>query len=180
MQLIGDAARSTLPFLLLTLAACGSAGPSDDEVLAGAAGMERPAPGLYRSTTMLVGVNLPGADPQEARSVQAAMEMDASQESTVCLTQEDSEEGFASVLRQMQDGDCGMESFESGTTRLRAKMACPVAGGGSSRVIMTGVGSATTSRIGLVAEQEGEHIPGGRIVMQFVVENRRISDCAAE
>ncbi|GAA0274910.1 hypothetical protein GCM10009127_14350 [Alteraurantiacibacter aestuarii] len=172
--------RAAALVLLLTgqvLAGCSSEPPSQEDMLASAGNMVKPLPGLYRTTSRLTSFDLPSASPQEAQRMRTMMDVLEPQEGTICLTGADADEGFVALLRDIQEGDCAVESFDAGATRLHARLQCPGAGGSSSTVEMTGTGSAESSRMQLDIEQRGPAIPGGLLEMQFVVENQRVGDC---
>jgi hypothetical protein len=172
--------RRSLSWSLLPLAAtgCGSApAPDEDDILTRAAEMERPQPGLYRSTSTLTSFDLPEAGAQEADHMRNALGLLEPQEETVCLTAQEADDGFLPLLRDIQQGACTVEQFDAGSARMRAQLACPGQGGSASTVTMTGTGSQTSSRMELLVEQTGPAIPGGRLTMQFVVVNQRIGDC---
>lgn len=163
--------------MVLSLAACSGGVPNEEDILASAENMEKPLPGLYRSTSTLIRFDLPDANPQEADRMRGLMEVLEPQETTICLTQEQSDEGFVALLRDIQQDNCEVESFEAGSTSFRAELRCPGTGGSASHVIMAGKGTAESSRMELEVEQTGPSIPGGQLDMQFVVENQRIDDC---
>lgn len=169
--------RTPILALALILASCSGEPPSEEEMLASVGNMEKPLPGLYRSISTLTRFDLPAANPQDAERMRTMMNVLEPQESTICLTAEDSEEGFVALLRDIQQGSCVVESFDAGSSRFRAEMTCPGVGNSSSRVVMSGTGAAESSRMELEVEQQGSSIPGGQLEMQFVVENQRIDDC---
>ncbi len=162
---------------LVLLSACDSTPPSEEDIVAQAEQFAAPDPGLYLSTTTLMSFELPNAGPDTADRMRSQLDLLAPQEREICLTEADAEQGFAALLRDMQEGNCEVTSFDAGETRFIADFACPGTGGSSSRVMMEGTGTATTSQMELDIEQNGSAIPGGVLTMRFVVENQRIGDC---
>ncbi len=180
MPLIGQAVEPRLIALIALLGivpACQSDPPSQEDMLQAANNLVQPEPGLYRSTSTLEAFDLAGASQDDAERMQFLMGGLEPQVSTACLSQEDSEQGFVSLLREIRQGDCSFESFDAGATRFRAEMQCNGADGTSSHVSMYGTTAAESSRMELDIEQQGPAIPGRRLDMQFVVENQRIGDC---
>lgn len=164
--------------LAVCAAACGPSGPPGaEDILASAEAMVSPEPGLYRSVSRLERFELPHATPQEAARLRTMMDGLEPQESTTCLTSADAEEGFAAVLREVQQGDCTITEFSANEQYMRARMECRGAAGAISEVVMAGQGTTTSSRMQLDVEQTSSAVPGGTLQMRFAVSNRRIGEC---
>jgi hypothetical protein len=163
----------------LVLAGCDAGGPDDAAVLAEAAKLAEPLPGLYRSTTSFEGYELPGAAAREAEIVRQRMASLNPQVREFCLTPEDAQGGFRAMLKAMQEGDCAVERFAAQDGRLDARMRCSGRGGIESLVTMAGEADPVRSRLSLDIEQSGNAIAGGRSRMLMQVASERIGDCLA-
>lgn len=175
------------PIAVLMLAACSrqhkassEKPPSIKEVLARAQAMVKPEPGLYATTSTLTDFDLPGASSQDAQRMRRMMGGIKPQERKACVTEQDSQEGFAPVIRSMQKGACKIGQFDADQTHLHAQMHCTAADGSRSDVDITGTGGATQSHVVLAVVQKGDAIPGGSMHMTFTIDSHRIGACPAK
>jgi len=162
---------------LSALAACDGSGPDDKDILARAERLAQPLPGLYRSTTKLTGFELSGADPQLSDQMRDRFGLVSPAESEYCLTPEDAARGFEGVVRQTQQGDCAIERFDAGGTRLSAQMTCNGGNKLTSRISVEGTGEPDRSHIVLEIVQSGPAIAGGSATISMEIDSRRIGDC---
>ena len=161
---------------LASLGACRDEAPDRTEVLAQSANLVKPLPGLYRSTTTLIGFELPGADPRTADLMRDRFGQVLPQTREHCLTPEEARRGFADVIRRTQQGDCRIERFVANATRLSARMRCR-SGGLTSVVAVEGTGAPERSRVDLKIVQTGSGIPGGSETISMKIDNERVGDC---
>ncbi|MEO5706502.1 MAG: DUF3617 domain-containing protein [Alteraurantiacibacter sp.] len=161
------------------MAACTPDPPGEDQILASAASLPAPQPGLYRSTTRLTDYDLPQASPQEAAAMRARLGGVAPSVAEHCLTAADAEEGWLALVRGLNEGSCQIEQFSADGGEMAATVACSGPGDTTSRMAMTGTASAAASRMDLHIVQHGPAIPGGEQTIAMTVTNERIGECAA-
>lgn len=170
--------RTGLAALLMTLGGCGEEAPPNPlQVAEQAERLQRPLPGRYRSETRLTGLDLPRAGEGDARLLRARLEAIQPQVREFCLSGAEAEQGFAQLLRQMQDGDCRIAQFNADKGSLKAELQCTVPGNVAARIRMTGTAGERTSQMDLSITQEGPAIPGGRLLLDLEVNNRLVGSC---
>lgn len=172
--------RLTIVLLTLAMTGCNAPGPDDEAVLAEADKLANPLPGLYRSTTTFGGLELPGADADQARVARDRMAGLSPQVSEFCLTPAEAEGGFRAMLQAMQEGDCAFDRFETLDGRLSADMRCTATSGVISKVAMAGEADPQSSQLTLSIDQTGDAIPGGRMRMSMKVVSERTGDCPSK
>lgn len=163
---------------LALLAGCEGKKPDDEAVLEQAAKLAEPLPGQYRSTTTFAGYELPNADTEDARIVRERLSKVSPQVREFCMTPEEAEGGFRTMLASMQDGDCTIERFAAHRGRLDAAMRCSMTGGGTSTIAMSGTADPQSSHVTLEIDQLSDGLPGGLAKMKVEIENERIGDCS--
>jgi hypothetical protein len=159
------------------LAGCGQAAPSPDRVRQEAAELVLPEPGRYRSETWLVGIDLPGAAPAEARLLRDRMAQVPPQVRTFCLTAAEAAEGFGPMLRHLQQGDCTADRFEASQARISAQLTCAAPFETGARIGIEGTAGPRRSDIDLTIRQTGPDIPGGELRMRLAVQTRWSGRC---
>lgn len=159
------------------LAGCGPAASSPDRVRREAATLVLPEPGRYRAETRLVGLDLPGTAPAEARLLRDRMAQVQPQVRTFCLTAAEAEEGFAPMLRHLQQGDCTADRFEASQTRISAELTCAAPFRAGARIGIEGTAGPRRSDIDLTIRQTGPDIPGGELRMRLTVQTRWSGRC---
>jgi hypothetical protein len=166
--------------LLAALAGCAPDPPDEQDILASAASLPRPQPGLYRSTTRLIAYDLPLASPQEAAAMRerfAALEPTTAE---TCLTPEQAAEGWVTLVRSLGEGACQVDSFSADGEGMQASVSCTAPGGGTSRMAMTGTAATTSSTMDIRIVQQGPAIPGGEQTIAMAIANERVGECPAE
>ena len=163
----------------ILLAGCGSDnGPkTPDQAAKEAAKMERPQPGMYRSTVNVLEFDIPGLPPQEAEQMKQMMGRQKTQSHEFCLKAEDVEKGFEQMIKKSADGNCTFERFNASANTIDAKMTCDMGEAGQSVMSMTGTTSSTKSRMVMDIDHENPSIPGGTMHTKMEVTNERIGDC---
>lgn len=170
-----------LPALLLAaLAGCAPDPPDGQDILASAANLPKPQPGLYRSTTRLTAYDLPRASPQEAAAMRQRFALLEPATAESCLTPQLAEDGWVAVVRSLGEGTCEVERFAADGAGMQATVACAAPGGGTSRLVMTGTASTSSSSMDIGIVQQGPAIPGGEQVISMAITSQRVGDCPAE
>lgn len=174
-------------FSALSLAACGSGGPKSEEQVKQEIGkIERPMPGLYKSTIKVTKFEIPGLGAQETEAFKGLMSGTA-QNQTYCVSKEDSEQGFKEMTKQFEKGKCTYDRFDATGGRLDAKMTCDVGEGMSSTVEIAGTTTSEGSTLTLKMQQTSKGgggngfagAMGGNVNMEMEVSNQRVGDCPA-
>jgi hypothetical protein len=172
------AAVAALP---LALAACDKAdkGPKTlEEAKQEAKQLQRPEPGKYRQITKINTFEVPGAPPEVAAQMKKMM-AGQGQETTFCLTKEDSEKGFEGMFKQVANGECRYDRFDATSGSIDALMVCKTGSGGTARMAMKGKVSKTGSQVKVDVEQSGEKQAGANAKIGMEVQSERIGDCDA-
>ena len=178
--------RRLAPILALTLslAGCGTAeegdGSNSESISMEAAAARardshmKPEPGLYRVTTQLLELDVPGA-PQGA--MEAMRGMMAGQSHEYCLKQEDVDKGFEEMARQTQENkDCSFERFDLDKGNFDGRMVCNVPGQGRMTITMNGEGTSASST--METRMEGDFSGMGRSTIRMRASHERIGDCS--
>lgn len=170
--------RTGVAALVMLAGGCGeNAPPGPEQVKRQAASLPQPLPGRYRSETRLVQLDLPGTGKEDARLLQQRMSAVQPQVRMLCLTMAEAQQGFAPLVRQMQQGACTVSRFDTTGGRLDAEMICPLDGGGTSRIALSGTAQQRESTLDMRITQSAPSIPGGRMVLDMEVRNRWIGTC---
>jgi hypothetical protein len=163
--------------IVLAGSACGSTGPSEEDILEQGERMVKPVPGLYASTTALEEFEMPGASLQEAARMRERMGGIEPQMREFCMSPEEAEQGFAQMLAQSQSGNCRFSRFVVNDRRLSASMTCEDPTGYHASVEMDGLGGERESHLTLRILQQGPGIAGGSLRMRMQVDNQHLGDC---
>ena len=147
------------------------AGVSSDNLAAQSIDSEmRPLPGQYNAKITFLSIDMPGAPPQMADMMSQMMARDIQ----YCLTPEEIEEGYRSVLRRSQDGECAFDRYNAVGGRVDAQMTCN-ADGQSIVMEMEGTGSSTSSDITMTMSGDFGMGPGS---MKLRAQHERIGECS--
>jgi hypothetical protein len=164
------------------LSACNSADKpkSPEEVKREMAAVERPQPGLYRTTSKIVSFEVPGMAPAEAERMKA-MFSTTSQGREYCLTKEEAAKGWEGATKKLAEGNCKYDRFEAGSGALDAKLTCETGQGMKSTIAMNGVMTSTGSNMTMSIAQAAPQMPAskGGITMVAEVKSERVGDCPA-
>lgn len=171
---------------LLLVAACGGdassnetgaaanqdgAGMSMEQVEAQAASSNvRPTPGQYRSDVTLLSIDIPDAPPQ----MDGMMKKMFSRSFEYCLTQEEVDEGYKSMTRRSQDGDCTFQRFDTDGGRIDAEMTCNT-DGRTMTMEMEGTGTETSADFTMTMSGNMGTGPGS---MKLRAQHERIGNCS--
>lgn len=164
----------------LALAACDKAdkGPKTlEQAKAEARQLERPEPGQYKQVTRITRFEVPGAPPEMAKQMKAMMQGQG-QESSFCLTKEDSEKGFEEMFKQVSQGECRYDRFDATKGTIDALMVCKTGTGGNARLAMNGTVSPRGSKVKVDVEQSGEKDAAANAKIAMEVSSERTGDCA--
>ena len=160
------------------LSACdsGNAPKSQEEVSQEMANLERPTPGLYKSSSRIVSFEVPGMPPAQAEKMKGMFATsDADRE--FCLTKAEAEKGFEEMTRKLAEGNCTYDRFKVSGGNLDAKLTCETGKDMKSLIEMKGTMSSEGSKMTMAVNQS---VPGGtdgsvKIVAE--VASQRIGDC---
>ena len=125
----------------------------EDQLREEAALLTKPKPGLYRSNVSLKEFSADGFSPQDASRVKDRFLSLEKEETTLCLSPEEAEDGFDKFIEQIGPGNCSVERFETSAEFINAAMVCSGEGGVDSRISVQGRGSEEQSRITLEIQQ---------------------------
>ncbi len=168
----------------LALAACGSepgTPKTADEIAEAAEDLVKPTPGLYRSTATITEFEVPGLPAEQAAQMRDMMGGASGQSSESCMTQEQADEGFRNVAKQLGEGQggvkCEFSEFEAAGSDLDASLKCTGPGGVDVTMDMDGTIEKERSEIAMAMTQKGAGIPGGEVRVGMQIKSERIGDC---
>jgi hypothetical protein len=149
---------------------------SADDVSRAAERMERPQPGLYRSTMEFIEFDIPGLPPKQATMMREMMSGLDEENRTYCLTREQAEKGFEDVVRASQDGEYSFSRFDASGNTIDAAMVCKTPQG-DANATLKGETSATRSEMVIDIDQKMPGVPGGEGHIKMRIVNERTGDC---
>lgn len=171
--------------LALMLAGCGGSNADADgdgkiSVEEAAAEVERqggamkPKPGLYKGTTQLVSLEMPGSPPEVKQMLEGMMGKEP-QEMEFCLTKEEADKGFQRMAEASQGDECSFDKFNISGGDIDAVMNCEAPGQGKAKITLTGKGTETSSEMTMVMDAKG---PDGKTMkMTMKTSQERVGDC---
>ena len=170
-----------LPLAALAfLTACdsGSAPKTAEEVKQEVASMDRPRPGLYRTTSKVVDFQVPGMAPAQAEKMKAMFSA-TGKGREFCLTREEADKGWEEATKKLAEGNCRYDRFEAAGGRLDAKLVCETGQGMTSTMEMKGTMTSESSQMAMTIDQSAPGLPGGsgNIRMVAEVSSERVGDC---
>lgn len=130
----------------------------------------RPLAGQYAADISVLSIDMPDAPPEMAGMMSQMM----NRKFNFCLTKQDVDEGFRSVMNRSQQGDCSYSRFNASGGRIDAEMTCD-AGGSPMTMVMQGSGSPTSSDVTMTMSGDMGMGPGS-ITMRVI--NQRLGDCS--
>ena len=172
----------------ILLAACGGDADTADEgnaaagnaALAGAAGSITLQPGLYRTSFEQLGFNVPGASDAVKQQMQATMggPAEVAKPITYCFTPEQAAaNGPEEMAKKMAEGNCTVARFDVSGGSISSEMQCTGADGVTTRVVMDGQMTATSSTMTMTQEMQ---LPGSsKVEIKSHVTTERVGDCPA-
>ena len=173
--------RFCLPLLALGLAACGGEAEepkSDEEVIAEMNELAKPEPGLYRTTSEMVSMNIPGMPPEQAKMIEQQRNS-GPETSERCLTEEEASKGFEDMVRGMGEADetakCDFTKFDVDGSDLDAKMTCSGPVGSGAEITMAG--TVESDKTDLTMDMKVDAGPLGEMNMQMKVNSERVGPC---
>ena len=173
--------RLTVCACVLLIAGCGEDPMRHEAVLAEADALERPVPGLYRSSARLVSFEMPGLPPAEADRFRERFGGMDTQDAQRCITRQESEDGFEDLLRTIGEGvngmQCAFERFDTDPPKLDAVLSCQGTPAMQAEIAFNG--TAAGEELALVMDMQASSpvIPGSSMKMQFDVSARRVGEC---
>lgn len=164
------------------LAACSEPAPlTEAEVLAEAGKLESPGPGLYRQTTEILSVEVPGAAPEQADRLRDQLSGIGQKTSRLCVTGQEAAAGFQQLLKDIAEGlngmECGFTRFEASAPRMNAILACKGDGEARAGLTMAGTTTADGYDVTMDLDASGPRIAGGSMTMRMRVTSERAGDC---
>lgn len=166
--------------LPLALAGCGDSADKGPKTLKEARDeaeqLNRPEPGQYKQVTRITRFEVPGAPPEVAAQMKGMMQGQG-QETTYCLTKEDSEKGFEEMFKQVSKGECRYDRFDATSGTIDAIMVCKTGTGGTARLAMKGTVSPKGSQVKVDVEQSGEKDAASNAKIVMEVSSERTGDC---
>jgi len=169
---------------LCMIAGCKQAPPKTAaEVKEAVAKLDKPLPGLYRSTIKLAEFSVPGMSAAQSERMRTMF--DSAQSRDFCLTAADAEKGYEEMTKRLAQGQCTYDRFEAAGGSIDAAMTCNAVRGATSKVAMKGTLNPEGSRIHMTVEQS---LPGmgaaaslgvGGVKMVADVTSNRVGDCPA-
>lgn len=178
-------ARLVLTLGIFAVSACSeqSAEKSPEAVIAEGRQIERPVPGLYKTTSELREFSVPGLPAAQADMMRQQFAANANTTSTMCLTKEDAEQGFERMVRQMgelQPGvECAFSEFEAAGTQLDAALNCTGPGGMKMATTMNGTVEPEQSDMTMSMKNSSSMMPGVEMTMVMHTASQRIGECPA-
>lgn len=167
--------------LPLALAACDKAdkGPKTmDEAKKEATQLDRPKPGLYKQSMTITKFELPGAPPEMAAQIQAAMQK--AQEHEFCMTKEMADKGFQDMFDKVgNNGECTYDRFDVSGGKLDAALKCQNAAEGTGLITIAGKVGEEGSDVNVSVEQQGGKPPMNNTKLAMHVVSQRVGDCPA-
>lgn len=147
-----------------------------EEVVAEAAKMTKPQPGLYKSTIKLDKLEIPGVPAKDVEQLKGLMTGSA-QGREFCLTKAESEKGFEDFGKKLAQGQCTYDRFEASTGSLDAKLSCKTGQDMNSTIELKGTMSETSSQMTMKMHNSAPGMPGREMTMEAQVTSERIGDC---
>lgn len=164
---------------VLALSGCDKADKSPktmDEAKKEASQLERPKPGLYKQSMTISKFEIPGAPPEMAAQIQAAMQK--AQEHNFCMTREMADKGFRDMFDKVgKDGECAYDRFDVSGGRIDAVLKCQSAQEGSGLITIAGKVGEEGSDVNVSVEQQGGKAPMANSKIAMHVVSQRIGDC---
>jgi hypothetical protein len=174
-QLIGPVLAMTL------LAGCDKADKSPksmDEAKQEATQLERPKPGLYKQQMTISKFEIPGAPPEMAAQLQAAMTK--AQEHSFCMTKEMSDKGFQDMFDKVgKQGECTYDRFDVSGGKIDAALKCQNATEGTGLITIAGTVGEEGSDVTVSVDQQGGKPPMDNTKIAMHVVSQRVGDCPA-
>lgn len=161
---------------LLTACDSGNAPKSEAEVEKEMANLERPTPGLYRSTSQIVSFEVPGVSPAQAERMKG-MFATADEGREFCLTKEEADKGFEEMTRKLAEGNCTYDHFKASGGNLDAQLSCETGKDMKASIAMKGTVGADASRMTMAVDQSAPGMPGGNVKIVAEVVSQRVGDC---
>ena len=130
----------------------------------------RPETGQYQASLTLVSLDMPDAPPEIATMMGQMLGRDFD----YCLTPQDVEEGYQSVMNRAQQGECSYERFNATGGTIDAEMTCDVEGRAMT-MVMQGSGTSTASDVTMTMTGDMGMGPGS---MTMRVVQERVGPCS--
>ena len=168
----------------LALAACGGSGDrqagdapgkvSSAEIRQRMTGLAKPEPGLYRTSTKVIDVNIANAPAGIADGMKRSLGKE--QTSEYCLTPDQAAKGYEEMMRHAQKGDCSFQRFDASGGKIDAAMTCETSEGAMAHMTVTGTGTSTSSDVDMQMRMDA---PGfGAMTMRSHSHSERVGPCS--
>ncbi|WP_296680729.1 DUF3617 domain-containing protein [Novosphingobium sp.] len=165
--------------VILALGGCNSSSDTPktaDEVKTEVARMERPEPGMYRTTINVLDVTIPGMDAARAEQMKKLFGT-TSKSTEACLTKAQADKGFEELNKRAAQGDCRYDNFKADGGRIDARMTCKTGRGMTMTYDMHGTFTSTGSQLKMAFDASMMPMPGRGMHIEAEVKNERIGDC---
>ncbi len=180
-------ALTILTLSAAALAACGQSGKEGDAAKGAEASAAAPAdpdkeaaevafqfqPGLYRTTISVQKIEMPGAPPEIAGKIKAAM--GKVQTSEHCMKPDQAAKGMAAMKEGMAKGKCTFDKFEASGGKVSSAFSCQAGEGMTMRAESNGTYSPTGSEVFIKVDSSAP--AGGSMHIEQTVKSERIGDC---
>lgn len=173
-----------LPALAFGLAACGSEpeqpenSMTEEEVAAEISELPKPLPGLYRNTTTLVDMTVPGATEADLVRIREEAKIQEGDKER-CLTAEEAEKGYQDIvsgLAEAQQGmSCNFSKFAAEGSQLDAALACDAGFGTSANIAIAGTVAEESSDMTMDMKLGIPVV--GDMSMKLNIKSERLGDC---
>jgi hypothetical protein len=166
---------------MLALAGCNQAdkGPKTmEEAKQEAAELERPEPGQYTQSMKVTKFEMPGAPPEMAAQMKAALGQ--AQATEFCLTKEMSDKGFEEMFREIgKGGECKYQRFDVSGGKLDALLECESKTEGKGTIKMAGTVGSEGSDVTVEIDTKNPASPMGNTVIGMQMISKCTGDCKA-
>ena len=174
----------TLTLAAIAVSSCGSEPEeqanalSEEQIAAEVGKLPLPQAGLYKRTTSVLELTVPGASDEDM----ARMKTEAEKENDVreeCLTEEDAANGYKDMVRALgeaQDGlTCDFSEFASDGSRIDAKLLCDAPLGASAKIAIAGTIEPDSTDLELDMGIDVAIV--GEMTMKLAMQSERIGAC---
>ena len=168
------------------LSACSGAGDeasgegiSAEDAAEAASEVARPTPGQYKSTIELIDFQVPGMPQQQVDMVKGMMTGAMAEGNEFCLTREEADKGWQTMVDEMAEAKCTYQKFETSGNSIDVEATCMGENNQAGTLKLTGTTGATSSSMTMEMEQAVADLPGeGKVRMKMKVDSLRTGDCA--
>lgn len=152
---------------------------SVEEVAAKAKTALKIEPGLWKSSTEILAVDMPGVkDKAMAEQIAKSMKSAKATDFSHCVTPAEADKPSSEMFAGKATGQCKYENFEMANGRIDATMSCTPTGG-TMKMAMNGTYSPTGYDIMMNMTTTNAQMPGGGMSMKAHTKGARTGVCKA-